>query len=77
MNTSVASVEHHELEVLSRITNDMRSASDLEAQVRDFLSGHAAVDPAKEACKNCDVIGLCRIIDRGVLEEDLEESADE
>jgi probable DNA repair protein len=49
----------------------------LEALVRDFLSGHAAVDPAKEACKNCDVIGLCRIIERGVLEEDLEESADE
>jgi ATP-dependent helicase/nuclease subunit B len=49
----------------------------LEALVSDFLRGHAAVDPAKQACKNCDVIGLCRIIDRGLLEEDLEEVADE
>ena len=41
-----------------------------EALVRDFLDGRAAVDPAPNACKYCDVASLCRIADRGVHEED-------
>jgi len=45
MNTSVASVEHHELEILSRITNDMRSPSDLEEQVRELMAKVGAVLP--------------------------------
>ncbi len=50
----------------------------IEALVRDFLLGRAAVDPAPQACKNCDVVSLCRIVERGVIDEDdLEEAADE
>jgi LuxR family quorum-sensing system transcriptional regulator SolR len=49
MTTSVANVEHHELEVLSRITNDMRSASDLDAQVRELMAKVAAVIPFRRA----------------------------
>jgi probable DNA repair protein len=38
----------------------------IAALVRDFLSGHAAVDPAPKACLHCDVASLCRIADRAV-----------
>ena len=50
----------------------------IEELVRDFLLGRAEVDPAPQACKNCDVVSLCRIIERGLIEEEeLEEGADE
>jgi probable DNA repair protein len=50
----------------------------IEALVRDFLLGRAQVDPAPQACKNCDVVSLCRIVERGLIDEDdLEESPDE
>jgi DNA-binding CsgD family transcriptional regulator len=45
MNTSIASVDIAELEILSRITNDIRSASDLEDQVRELMSKVANVIP--------------------------------
>jgi ATP-dependent helicase/nuclease subunit B len=45
----------------------------IEALVRDFLGGRAAVDPAPGACRHCDVASLCRIADRALPdEEDLE-----
>jgi hypothetical protein len=50
----------------------------IETLVRDFLLGRAQVDPAPQACKNCDVVSLCRIVERGLIDEDdLEESPDE
>jgi ATP-dependent helicase/nuclease subunit B len=42
----------------------------IEALVRDFLGGRAAVDPAPQACRHCDVASLCRIADRGLPEEE-------
>lgn len=51
----------------------------IEALVRDFLAGRAAVDPAPYACKHCDVASLCRIADRGGLNdaEDAQSASDE
>jgi probable DNA repair protein len=50
----------------------------IEALVQDFLLGRAQVDPAPQACQNCDVVSLCRIVERGLIdEEELEEPTDE
>jgi hypothetical protein len=50
----------------------------IEALVRDFVDGRAAVDPAPLACRYCDVASLCRIAERGLPEdEELEIAADE
>lgn len=50
----------------------------IEALVRDFLAGRAAVDPAPQACRYCEVASLCRIADRALIEEEeLEGAADE
>jgi probable DNA repair protein len=42
----------------------------IEALVRDFLAGRAAVDPAPKACLHCEVISLCRIADRAAVIDD-------
>ena len=53
-------------------------AARIEALVRDFLAGRAAVDPAPQACRSCEVASLCRIADRALPEvEELEVFADE
>jgi ATP-dependent helicase/nuclease subunit B len=51
--------------------------SRLEALVRDFLDGRAAVDPAPGACRYCEVASLCRIADRELPEEEELEVADD
>lgn len=33
----------------------------IEQLARDFLAGHAAVDPAPQACRTCHLHGFCRI----------------
>ena len=45
MNTSTVSADHGELEILSRITNDIRTPSDLEEQVREVMTKVAEVIP--------------------------------
>jgi len=50
----------------------------IEALVRDFVEGRAAVDPAPQACRYCDMASLCRIAERGLPEdEELEVAADD
>ena len=50
----------------------------IEALVRDFLGGRAAVDPAPQACRHCDVASLCRIADRALrVDEEREVESDE
>jgi probable DNA repair protein len=49
----------------------------LEALMRDFLGGRAAVDPAPGACRHCDVASLCRIADRALPEEEEPEVFDD
>ena len=50
----------------------------IEALVRDFVDGRAAVDPAPQACRYCDVAYLCRIADRALPEdEELEVAPDD
>jgi len=50
----------------------------IEALVRDFMGGRAAVDPAPQACRHCEVASLCRIADRALPEdEELEMQVDE
>jgi probable DNA repair protein len=50
----------------------------IEALVRAFAVGHAAVDPAPQACRYCDVASLCRIAERALPEdEEPEDAADE
>jgi hypothetical protein len=52
--------------------------SRIEALVRDFVQGRAAVDPAPQACRYCDVAYLCRIADRQLPEdEELEVAFDD
>ena len=45
MNSSIASVDSGELEILSRITHDIRTPSDLEDQVRELMCKVANVIP--------------------------------
>ena len=50
----------------------------IEALVREFVDGRAAVDPAPQACRYCDVASLCRIAERALPEEEeLDVAADE
>jgi len=42
----------------------------IAALVRDFVAGRAAVDPAPQACRYCDVAYLCRIADRALPEDE-------
>jgi ATP-dependent helicase/nuclease subunit B len=32
---------------------------------RQFVEGHAAVDPSKKACEFCDLMGFCRVAELG------------
>jgi probable DNA repair protein len=50
----------------------------IEALMRDFVGGRAAVDPAPQACRFCDVASLCRIADRAApANEEPEVESDE
>jgi probable DNA repair protein len=49
----------------------------IEQLSRDFVAGHAAVDPRDaETCRRCDLQSLCRIAEKRVLNHDEEDSDD-
>ena len=48
----------------------------IETLAREFLAGHAAVDPAPRACDYCTIASLCRIADHA-LQSDVDEGLDD